>query len=160
MKGSYVLNFKYREAPPSDSIDCSVFPDDRSCEKDAVGQRNLTNFNDVIPRLKFAVPLTYQYRAHQVALTARYIAGFKDDGMFYDPFDPPPPEVPSWTTFDVQYALDLGQVLGRSGSWRIGVQNVFDSDPPRIRQRDAGGFEPSVHDPRGRLFYTRLGIDL
>ena len=155
-----MLDFLYREAPESSSVDCGQFPDDPTCERDAAGQRNLMNFNDVMPRLRFSAPLTYQYRKHSFALIARFIGGFKDDGQVYDIFDPPPQNVPSWTTFDFQYALDLSGVLGTPANWRIGVQNMFDLDPPRIRQRDYGGFEPGVHDGRGRLFYTRIGVDL
>jgi outer membrane receptor protein involved in Fe transport len=160
LQGTYVFDFKYRELPASDSVDCDLLPDDPTCEKDAAGKRNVSNFNDVIPHLKFSLPVTYANGKHQFSVIARYIGGFSDDGQFYDPFDPPPLQVPSLTTFDVQYALNLSDFFGTPVIWRIGAQNVFDQDPPRVRQRDAGGYEQSVHDGRGRLLYTRLGVDL
>jgi outer membrane receptor protein involved in Fe transport len=160
IQGSYVLDFLYREAPANPAIDCSLQVDDASCERDAAGQRNVQNFNDVMPRLKFSAPVTYTYGSHSFAFISRYIGGFEDDGETYDPFNPPSMHIPAWLAFDVQYALDLGGVLGTPASWRIGVQNLFDKDPARIRQRDSGGYEPSLHDPRGRMLYTRVGIDL
>jgi outer membrane receptor protein involved in Fe transport len=160
IQATYVFDFKYRELPASDTVDCDLLPDDPTCEKDAAGKRNVSNFNDVIPHLKFSLPVTYAYGKHQFAVIARYIGGFTDDGEAYDPFDPPPEAVPSFTTFDVQYALNLSDFFGTPVVWRIGAQNLFDQDPPRVRQRDAGGFEPSVHDGRGRLLYTRFGVDL
>jgi len=40
------------------------------------------------------------------------------------------------------------------------VKNIFDRDPPRVRQRDSGGYLPSMYDARGRQLYARLGVDL
>jgi outer membrane receptor protein involved in Fe transport len=160
IQGSYVLDFLYRETAANPAIDCSIQVDDASCERDAAGQRNVQNFNDVMPRLKFSAPVTYAYGSHSFAFISRYIGGFEDDGETYDPFNPPSMHIPAWVVFDVQYALNLGGVLGTPAAWRIGVQNLFDNDPARIRQRDAGGFEPSLHDSRGRMLYTRVEIDL
>jgi outer membrane receptor protein involved in Fe transport len=160
IQGSYVIDFLYREQPADPAINCAILTDDASCERDAVGQRNVQNFNDVMPRLKFSAPVTYTYGNHSFAFISRYIGGFEDDGETYDPFNPPSMHIPAWLAFDVQYAFNLGNVIGTPATWRIGVQNLFDKDPARIRQRDSGGYEPSLHDPRGRMLYTRLGVDL
>jgi outer membrane receptor protein involved in Fe transport len=107
------------------------------------------------------VPITYDVGKHKFSFTARYIGGFEDDAITgFDIYNPPDKSVKAFVLYDLQYAVNLGDALGTPAEWRFGVQNLFDTDPPRIRQWDSGGYEPSVHDARGRLFYTRLAVDL
>jgi outer membrane receptor for ferrienterochelin and colicin len=161
IQGSYVFNFMYRESPADPTVDCGADPEAASCEREAAGNRNIRNFNHVLPRLRFTVPISYAIDVHKLALTGRYIGGFEDDAVSqFNIYDAPDKQVSAFVVFDAQYAVDLGRAIGTPAEWRLGVQNLFDSAPPRIRQWDTGGFEPSIHDARGRLFYTRLTVDL
>jgi outer membrane receptor protein involved in Fe transport len=161
LQGSYILNFEYREAPEDPTVDCAADPEGASCLRDAAGNRNVRNFNHVLPRLRFSVPISYAIGQHNIAFTTRYISGFEDDAITgFDIYNAPSKQVAAFVVYDLQYALNLGPMLGTGAEWRIGIQNLLDTDPPRIRQWDSGGYEPGIHDGRGRLFYTRVAVDL
>jgi iron complex outermembrane receptor protein len=53
----------------------------------------------------------------------------------------------------VQYRVDLGELTGLDGTTlSVGANNVFDKDPP-VAQLFLG-FDPMIHDPRGRVVYV------
>ena len=92
--------------------------------------------------------------------------------------------VEAWNVFDVQYNQVFPGLLGAGDtSVTVGMNNVFDEDPPRLTRLDANGnelpaFRPSSggviydglsdrpgyddragHDLRGRIVYVRFTQD-
>ena len=57
-------------------------------------------------------------------------------------------------TLDASYGYTLKDVIGTSTTLRVGVINLLDTDPSAVDV--LGGFDPSVHDPRGRTCFVRL----
>lgn len=144
---------------------------------DGKGNRNFRNIGDPTPPLRFNAGLTWQYGAHSLFGVARYIDSFTDDqncvtsaGAF-TAANPSMPQDPCATgselarvddrvTFDLQYSLDLQEMLGlgftNGLTLSAGAINVTDKKPPFVNTNS--GFETRIHDPRGRLAYVRVSV--
>lgn len=137
IEGTYILNYDIVD-PTSGSVD-------------GVGNRNFTNIGDPNPRFRTNFGLKWTKGPHSATFFARYIDSFDDDqndGV----------EIDSQTRIDVRYGLDIGEAFGSdiAAVASIGIQNLTDETPPFVGTN--AGFEPRVHDSRGRL--VRIGIDL
>lgn len=119
---------------------------------DVAGSRNVKNFAPPIPRWRLAFPVTYTNAGHSGSIITRYVSKVADD----NDVDPSGAlgTVAAWVTLDLQYGYTLRRAQGRALSARIGVYNVFDRAPPRAAEN--AGFEPLLHDPRGRMVYGKL----
>jgi len=135
-----------------------------SAEYDAAGFRNLENFAPPMPKLRFAVPLTWTYGGHGAGVTLRYIGEYNDDSEFTiekyglaENFDDLSAEegelIPAWVVLDVSYGFSFGNDGWRT-KLRAGVINLLDEPPPEAE--GALGYDVGVHDPRGRLLYVRV----
>ncbi|MGD8860021.1 MAG: TonB-dependent receptor [Myxococcales bacterium] len=128
--------------------------DGEECE--VVGLRNSTNFAPPLPQLRVNTPVTWAMDGHSVSLIGHFISGFEDDsvadmnGNFED--------VDSWFTLDLQYAYSLLDTVGKETTIRVGVYNLTETEPPVVGNAglSLSGFEPAVHDPRGRMIYGKL----
>jgi outer membrane receptor protein involved in Fe transport len=139
VNGTWVSSFELQEAPGGPVID-------------AEGQRNITNIARSIPEIRSNFTAKWDREGHQVTGTVRYIDSYTDDQPTNNLA-----EIDSQTTFDLQYAYRWEQgVLGTGKESRvsIGAINLFNEDPPFVNDR--GGYDPLVHDPRGRLIYVSL----
>ena len=133
-EGTYILNY--------DLID------PQAGVVDGAGNRNFRNFGTSTPELRFNAGVAWVMGAHSVNSYVRYIDSYTDDqnaGIAVD----------SHTTVDVQYNLDIGEMLGheQGAVLTVGAINLFDKAPPQLFTN--AGFDSKVHDPRGRLFYVR-----
>jgi iron complex outermembrane receptor protein len=115
------------------------------------------------PRWRHTLVLNWHRGAWGGSLTQNYTAGYKDfvDGsaVAFDsqgrPTDsasyPLNRKVSSYTTWDV-----LGTWNGIKGlELALGVKNLFDQDPPssRTTQNFQFGYDATLTDPRGRMYY-------
>ena len=67
--------------------------------------------------------------------------------------------VDSMTTLDLQYTFSYGELgLLSDSNISIGVQNVTDEEPPWVPV--VNSFDPTLHDPRGRIWYVRVGVSM
>ncbi|MEM7218526.1 MAG: TonB-dependent receptor [Pseudomonadota bacterium] len=68
-------------------------------------------------------------------------------------------DIDSFTTVDLQYNYNFGErgFLADSNV-TLGMKNLFNEEPPWAPVNT--GFEATLHDPRGRLFFVRLGASL
>ena len=57
---------------------------------------------------------------------------------------------------DLQYSYRLPISFGEQDGpmITIGSANIFDNQPPAVAT--SGGFDPKVHDPRGRVIYFKV----
>ncbi len=68
-------------------------------------------------------------------------------------------EIEDFLTVDVQYNYNFGELGWFSDSnLTLGVQNIFDEEPPHIAVVTA--FDGTLHDGRGRLFFVRMGASM
>ena len=67
--------------------------------------------------------------------------------------------IDSMTTVDVHYTYTLGELPFVSDSWiTVGALNATDEEPPWAPVNNA--FDGTLHDPRGRIWYLRVGGSL
>ena len=117
-----------------------------------------------LPRLRANLSLGWEKHGHAFTAIVRYIGDYKDDSNPIvdaggDPvLDGNGREILAkiaWlTTLDAQYAFTLDDVFVDRLTFKIGVINAIGSDPPKTLSQY--GFDPLVHDPRGRVVYGRI----
>ncbi len=120
---------------------------------DVIGQLNLFNFADAVPDLKLNFPVSWDYEGHTLVFTGHYIGSLKDD-LHYEPTTGTYNEVDAWLTFDAQYGYRFDDWIGDALTFKVGVYNLFDQEPPFVD--DVNGFSAMLHDPRGRMFYAKV----
>ncbi|MDD9946712.1 MAG: TonB-dependent receptor [Myxococcales bacterium] len=135
-------------------------------EYDAAGFRNLENFAQPMPKLRFVMPLSWGLGSHTLNLTMRYIGEYHDDSeLTIERYGLAPPgtslselaflkgeRIPAWMVFDAGYSFRFGDDNWRTVV-RVGVINLFDRPPPAAE--GPLGYDVALHDPRGRLAYVR-----
>ncbi len=136
-QGTYVLNYDLVD-PQAGAVD-------------GEGVRNFTNFGSPTPQMRFNAGLQWQSGAHSANLFVRHIGNYLDDQNALG-------QVPSDTRLDIQYSLAINEYMNRDkeAAVTIGVRNLTDETAPQVFTN--GGFDSRVHDPRGRLLY--FGVDL
>jgi iron complex outermembrane receptor protein len=117
---------------------------------EAAGNRNFANPARPIPRLRMNFPLGWHDDAHSAGVVVHFIGGYDND----DPTRENDASVDPWVTIDLQYGFRLDEGDGMATTFKVGLVNALDSDPPALDA--AYGFDVFVHDPRGRLIYGRL----
>lgn len=131
----------------------------------AADSRNDQNFADPVPDFRANANVSWSQGRHAATVYLRYIGSFLDDENttfgtlaggtrdFNNVIDAV--KVKSFTTVDIQYSIDLSEMLPWSSTRiTIGAINVFDKRPPFVFTD--GSFETRTHDPRGRLAYLRF----
>ncbi len=119
---------------------------------DGLDQRNISNFARSTPNFRGNIRMSWENGRHRANVNLRYIDSYTDELATE--------KIESHTTLDLQYAVSLDDLIGSLNRVQLslGVNNVFDQDPPFVFDR--GGYDPTVHDPRGRLVYARLKVGI
>ncbi len=161
--GTYTLsyNIPYAEMladAVKDGVKCDGTSPTSTCH--LAGVRNSTAALPAIPRWRANFPVTWGFKGHHAAVITHFISSVVDDqaaanhpGVLWNL-----PVIGSFTTVDLQYSYTLKDFIGKELTMRLGVYNLLDSDPPYAEpgQIALSGFDPSLHDPRGRIVYAKL----
>ena len=99
-----------------------------------------------LPDKRANLSLQWASERQMLGLTGRYIGAYRDR----TPTDTANNRIASQTVWDLQYGIDLGDTTSLS----VGVNNLFDADPPEVIT-DRIAFDGQVADPRGRTLYLR-----
>lgn len=103
-----------------------------------------------IPEIRSNTTMSWVRDNHSANVIVRYISDYEDetDGA----------EIEKWVTLDVQYTYDMSEMIGLGGTLlTLGSTNVTDEDPPfTLTPGNDLGFDPKVHDSRGRMLYVRV----
>lgn len=134
---NHIINYRIQIAPGSPVID-------------GAGSVNFNNLGRSLPRDRVEYGVNWSSGRHSVNMLGHYVSGYTNDRTGITET-----RIKSWNTFDLQYILDLDGVIGKSTRLTVGAINVFDRDPP-LAQLNLG-FDPIVHDPRGRVIYISIG---
>ena len=125
-------------------------------ECNVVGKRNQNNFALPLPALRMRFPLSWALAGHAVNLAINYISSYEDDAT-YDAMTGKQRQIDAWTTLDIGYSFSMGETpIGSSTQFRVGINNVIGSDPPRLSASTNFGYDIYTHDPRRRLLYANL----
>lgn len=101
-----------------------------------------------MPKDRVEYGVTWSLNNSELNLRGHYISGYKNDRTGITNT-----QVGSWNSFDLQYNHTF-EGLGGGTTLSLGAINVFDKKPP-LAQLNLG-FDPVVHDPRGRVVYVGL----
>jgi iron complex outermembrane receptor protein len=108
-----------------------------------------------VPRWQHVLSLELERGAWTAALSQRYRHGYQDlnplpDGSFR--------RVGAYDVWDARIGCRVSPTLKLT----LGVQNLFDRDPPFTNGNDffQRGYNPSYADPRGRLWTAALSATL
>jgi iron complex outermembrane recepter protein len=124
-----------------------------------VDRLDRANADGSVPNWKGTATVAWLYRGLGLSTTARYVSGYDDFNILVNA--PNGLEVESQTLVDMQASLDFDQFFGAAGGWadgfrlRLGVQNLFDEDPP-FSEVAGIGLDPSQADLRQRFGYMML----
>ena len=91
----------------------------------------------------------FSYDKASLAVNLRYTGDYEQS---FGDFGTGPSEIDSFLTTDVQLGYDLP--WGRATKVRVGVNNLFDTDPPFANR--GNGFDESFYDVRRRVMYLDL----
>lgn len=126
-------------------------------------------WEDGIPRVKGNASVSWRKDNWSAGVFANYIGSFKDTSALVSSTavrDAIGPQsyisedfryiVDDWTTYNVNLGYDFKDSKGllAGTSVRVGVNNVFDEDPPFADE--SRGFAVGLHNPRGRAWYVEL----
>ncbi|MDD3798226.1 MAG: TonB-dependent receptor [Novosphingobium sp.] len=112
---------------------------------DGLGSVNFNNLGHSMPQDRVEYGVYWSSGAHKLNVLGHYVSGYDNDRTAT--------HIKSHNTYDVQYSVALDDVVGLSGTTlSVGAINVFDKAPP-VAQLFLG-FDPTVHDPRGRVIYV------
>lgn len=141
---------------------------DGTTDFDGAGSRNFSNSFSTMPQWRGLVGGTWYAGNHSVNVTARYIDSYTNDQSEDDLGNGAP--VDSWTTLDAQYSIVIPELIGGGDTvLTLGVNNIFDEDPPALRRlNDDGSLVQRFNDDgtynRGWIdrpgYDDRSGVDL
>lgn len=110
-----------------------------------VGRTNLATIARSLPRDRATLDLSLAGRGQTLTARISHISGYRNDRPGVSET-----AVRSHTTLDLGWTADAG----RNWSIALNLVNAFDADPPLVQY--ALGYDPIVHDPRGRI--VSLGL--
>jgi iron complex outermembrane receptor protein len=132
---------------------------------DKVGSRNFTNNFAPMPQWRASATVAWNLGMQEASISTHFTDGYRNDQSNNAPIE-------SFTTLDAQYSLTFDDWGGQGNSTTVsvGVDNVFDEDPPSlVRYTSAGvpvtgisavdrpGYDAlSGADIRGRIVYARF----
>jgi outer membrane receptor for ferrienterochelin and colicin len=158
MQGTYTLTY---DVPRNTLLPAVITQGIFKCDGNApdsacsvVGNRNSNNLAPPLPRFRANFPVSWLYAGHAASFIAHYTGPLQDDndsghpGTFSGSID-------SFFTMDLQYGYTIKNWIGNALTVRVGVINLTDQAPP-IVTTSRWGYEPLLHDPRGRLLYAKL----
>lgn len=146
---------------------------DGTVDFDGAGSRNFSNTFATMPELRANIGASYMRGNHTGTVFYRYIDSYENDQGNNA-------EVDAWGVVEAQYTYSIQDLLGSGGetTLTVGVNNLFDEDPPALAQNNADGtprtrFRPdgtydrswigrpgyddrAGHDLRGRIIYVRF----
>lgn len=115
---------------------------------DGAGQLNRNTVGNPAPELKGSAGLNWTNGPHRANIFFRHVGSYENDSNG-DSID-------SFNTIDLQYNLDLGDILRDDSETTVtfGIVNVTDENPPFVAI--SGSYDPRTGDPRGRRAYLKL----
>lgn len=126
-----------------------------------LGRRNATNFiSRPMPRTRGRFELSWLGENRSTTLSVQSISKYRDESTqtaFLGAYLGYAPSIDSMTTVDIQYQYKLPKMGKYLSNLRltVGMKNVFNEEPPLVIVD--GAYDYYTHDPRGRIYYVRLG---
>ena len=107
-----------------------------------------------LPRWKSVTTLTHRLGPIETSLTWRYISSIRDVSRVTNPSSTTP-GADAFNYFDAS----LRWQINRAASLRLGVNNIFDTEPPII-SGTIGNTDTQTYDIIGRAYYLSVQLRL
>ncbi|KZN47100.1 TonB-dependent receptor plug domain-containing protein [Pseudoalteromonas luteoviolacea] len=135
--GSYILEYD--------------LTDNAGVVSDGLGKLNRNTVGNPTPKLKGSFGINWLFEAHSANVFFRHVASYENDVTLE--------KINSFNTLDLQYEVDMGELIkaGVNTNITVGVVNVTDKAPPFVDI--AGSYDPRTGDPRGRRAYIKLKVE-
>lgn len=99
------------------------------------------------PEWRANVSLQYAYKRFTAAVAWNFTEGYTET------FDGADREVDDYNTFDVRLGYKINWI---EADLLVGVNNIFDEDPPEVFSSFENNFDRAIGDPRGRMIFVSL----
>lgn len=154
LNASHISKFDQQPGALGQQLLDAVATGDLPGEAAPEGFGALDGFN-ARPKWRGSATLGFKHQAWRGSVFLSHVGGFfdtsatqNDTGAYW--------RVNSWTVTNLTLGYDFSEGSSLSGmSATIGVNNVFDRDPPLADE--SFGFYGSVHSANGRMIYLNLG---
>jgi iron complex outermembrane recepter protein len=115
---------------------------------------NFNNFSRSLPRFRSDYSVSLQSGLHKLTFLGHYICAYANDRTGISNA-----KIRAQHTFDVDYGFSLDKLLGKAGTQlSVGIVNLADEAPPLAELNL--GYDPIIHDPRGRMITVGLRAQL
>lgn len=132
----------------------SIWSNDTTGEErvvDGAGQRNFNNPFSSIPKLRANLRASWARNNHSAHAALHYIDSYINDQNIQAPS-----KIDAWWSFDIHYGFAFAYTPVASVFVNLGVNNVFNTDPPSLGLGVRPGYDAHVHDVQGRQTYLEL----
>jgi len=115
---------------------------------DGAGRRNEDSIlASSIPEIRSNTMFAWNRDNMGANIIMRYIDEYEDTADSID----------AWWVFDAQFNYSFNFFDDQEATVTLGALNLTDEEPPGVAgNTNEFGYDPKVHDPRGRLWYVRL----
>ena len=115
---------------------------------------NFNNFSRSLPRLRADYSVSLRSGLHKLTFLGHYICAYANDRAGISNA-----KIRAQHTFDVDYGVSLDKLLGKAGTQlSVGIVNLSGQAPPLAELNL--GYDPIIHDPRGRMITVGLRAEL
>ena len=109
------------------------------------GKRNFSNPFASVPRWRANIMAEMIQNQQVFSGAIRYISNYDNDQAGGEH------EIDSWLSTDIRYSYNLDTWIGAKSRLNLGVNNVFNRQPPSLGYSQRPGYDANVHDIRGRI---------
>jgi len=107
------------------------------------------------PKWRAVVSLSYEWKRWNAAMSWNYTAGYTEDenGTDFDPDYGSPRQVRDYNTFDLRLGY---KIPGIDLDVLFGINNLFDEQPPQVTSTFGDGYDRTLTDLRGRMWFINV----
>jgi iron complex outermembrane receptor protein len=115
-----------------------------------------SQFQDTsFPEWRANIALTYEYKRWTAAVAWNYVCTYEEDitQQNFAAADSVAREVSDFSSFDIRVGFKIPKV---EADLMVGINNIFDEQPPEVQSSFENAYDRAVGDIRGRMLFVSL----